>query len=515
MANPAVSQQLDTKTLHAAIVARLPHRSQSSGELRLPAIPALLSHYHRMLLDLFAGLGFRFTDEEQAELEAKLRIELELGFQASPYSKIEIKYNSATPPDSGMHYEIAHVISSVADEYEEWTRIREPPLFGAHPDAKVMSVAGALGEKSAVAILDVGAGTGRNTLPLAREGYRVDAVELAPSLAAVLREELAKTGLSAQVFEGDALDPRLGVPRGAYQLVVLAEVVAAHFRDAAQLRQLFERAAQWLAPGGLFLFSAFLARDGYAPDGLVRQASQAFWSVLFTRGELADAMRGLPFELVSDENCYSFERKHLPKEAWPPTGWFERWARGYDVFELTSGRPPHELRWLTYRRTDGVSEHAAAPAASAVAHIAAPRERVFEAVTDAAQAARWFKPLLPLAGLARRDAFAAEGGKPQPGARRRAVWTDGSVTEEELVAFEAPVRFAYRWTNSLKGPLALLFRSAQSDWLFAPTVHGTSVYWTYRLEPRYRPLARILNIAQGAFERWMRASLTTLQKGLE
>ena len=61
MTKTAVQRELDPDTLRAAIVARLPHRSQSSGTLQLPAIPALLDHYTSLLIELFAGLGYVFT----------------------------------------------------------------------------------------------------------------------------------------------------------------------------------------------------------------------------------------------------------------------------------------------------------------------------------------------------------------------------------------------------------------------------------------------------------------------
>jgi SAM-dependent methyltransferase len=515
----AIRRELDPNTLRDAIVARLPHRSKSSGRLQLPAIPALLDHYTSLLIELFAGLGYRFSADERRELRSRLNDALAQGFAASAFSKINIRYGSATPPDTGMNYEIESAVITVEDEYEDWTRSREPPLFGAHPDAKVMSLAHALSHNAAtssVRVLDVGAGTGRNTLPLARAGFQADAAELAPSLAALLRKELQDAGLQAQVFEGDALDPSLPIPAGAYQLVVLAEVVASHFRDVEQVRKLFERAASWIAPGGLLLFSAFVATDGYEPDVLAKQASQAFWSCLFTRAELTEALRGQPFELLSDESCYAFERNHLAKQDWPPTGWFERWSRGHDLFELSGSRPPHELRWLTYRRTAEAPSQVAARV-GVVVHVDAPREHVFRAALDPSQAKQYFRALLPLPGIVEREPFAAHsGGAAQPGATRKNSWTDGSATHDELIALDEPLRLAYRWQNTLQGPLSWLFRSATSDWMFVPTEKGTSIYWSYRIEPRYRLLQQPLkNIVHGAFGRWMRSSLQALKTAVE
>jgi predicted RNA methylase len=45
-----------------------------------------------------------------------------------------------------------------------------------HPDAKVMAVAAQLGDAKMVKILDVGAGTGRNTFALAERGHPVEPI---------------------------------------------------------------------------------------------------------------------------------------------------------------------------------------------------------------------------------------------------------------------------------------------------------------------------------------------------
>jgi SAM-dependent methyltransferase len=500
--------------LRDSIIARLPHRCTASGRIRWPAIPALLDHYTQALAATFAGLGRAFSAEELDGLRATLATQLAQGFEASPFSKLIVAYKTDAPPSTALSYSVSHEVITLADEYGEWVQTRQPPLFGSHPDAKVLSLARSLGSPPEVAILDVGAGTGRNTLPLANQGFAVDAVELAPSLAAVLRRDLERAGVSARVFEGDALDPALGIPEHKYRLVVLAEVVASHFRDVGQLRKLLERASAWLAPGGLLLFSAFLAAGEYEPDLLARQASQVFWCCLFTRRELEAASRGLPLLRVSDESTYAFEHSHLPEAAWPPTGWFEDWARGGDLFELPEGQPPHELRWVVYRKTAALPpEQLQAFSTTVNQHIRCAWERVFDVAIDADRAARIFRPLLPIPGIARSELLGAD--VPGPGVRRRITWTDGSSTLEELLEFERPVRLQYRWTNTLRGPLSLLMRTAESDWTFAPTPTGTVVYWTYRFEPRSRFAHPLMNIVLAGFRRWMRQSLHALREIVE
>jgi SAM-dependent methyltransferase len=348
MASRGARRETNAAVLRQAMLRRLPRRLGAEGSLRLPAVPPLLEHYLTQLRTLFAALGRLFSDEEMAALRAVLAPRLEEGFQASPFCHVVVRYQTDPPPEVTVSYTVELEVSTMNDEYDEWVRTRTPPLFGAHPDAKVMDLARGLGPPAAV--LDVGAGTGRNTLPLARAGFATDALEVAPALAAVLRSEVSSAGLSVRVFEGDALDPALGVPQAHYQLMVLAEVIASHARGPATLRPWFERAAALLAPGGLLVLSAFLAADGYRPDPLARALSEVFWSCLFTRQEMQVASAGLSLDAVSDEAVFLYERDHLPPEAWPPTGWFTDWTQGLDLFSLPPGSAPCELRWLVYRK---------------------------------------------------------------------------------------------------------------------------------------------------------------------
>jgi SAM-dependent methyltransferase len=345
-----VERETDPRTLLLAMVRKLPAHLAASGQLVLPALPSFLDLYTESLTAIFASLGRVFSPSEVEHLRSVLKKELDAAYAESPFSKVVVDYRTELPASTAMRYMMARRIVSLDEEYAEWVRSRKPPLFGAHADAKVLALARTLGEPASVAVLDVGAGDGRNTIPLAQLGFATDAVELAPTLAAVLRKELQKTRVNARVFEGDALDPKLGIPSRHYRLIVLAEVVASHFKSVAQLRTLFERAADWLAPGGLLLFSAFVAVDGYEPDSLQRELAEVALCCIFTKKEIDTASEGLPFAKVSDESTHDYEHEHLDKSAWPPTGWFVEWSRGRDLFDVAPEKSPLELRWLVYRR---------------------------------------------------------------------------------------------------------------------------------------------------------------------
>lgn len=344
------ARETSPPAVRVALLKKVARIVEASGEVRLPCAPSMVDENVKTLNGLFSQIGRGFNAAELASLRATIEKHALLAFKSSQYSRIVVKYTTEPPPHPGIQYSVSTAHSTVGDEYERWVNTRDPPLFGKHPDMKVMRLAEELGGPSSVAVLDVGAGTGRNTLPLARAGYRADAVEIAPALAAELRKAAKADKLGVEVIEGDFLDRTLAFPDRKYQLIVLAEVVASHFREADEIRRLAERAAQLLAPGGILLFSAFIALDGYKPDALAREMSQVAWCSIFTRGDLERAFAGQPYDAPIEQSVHDYEHEHLPADAWPPTGWFVNWTQGMDLFDFPVGRGPIELRWIAYRR---------------------------------------------------------------------------------------------------------------------------------------------------------------------
>lgn len=339
----------DQARLRQSILARLETRIQTRGEVILPSVPSLLDEYVDRLTKLFQALGKQFTPEELVHLQQLLATQLQQGFAASPHSHLLFRYEPSQPPAVGISYTLSVATSSVAEQYNSWLQTREPPLFGTHPDAKIMDLVQELGKPERWKILDVGAGTGRNTLPLAKLGYQVDALELAPGFVEQLRQTAAKEGLNIKVIEGDILDPLVRLRPANYHFVICAEVLS-HFRDRDQLRLFMAKMCDYLCYGGLLLFNLFLTPTDYQPNDLEREMSQVVWSSLFTPHELQDALEELPLELLTEESVLNYEKSHLPPEAWPPTGWFENWATGRDLYAIAQGQIPMELRWILCRR---------------------------------------------------------------------------------------------------------------------------------------------------------------------
>lgn len=334
--------------LMPSMTRRLKRRAVAKGEIRLPAVPGMLEEYVSMCDDLFTSLGVRFSEDELAHLRGVLDGQLKESYAASPRSDIVISYEA--PVGLTLSYNVAARWFTVGQAYNNWVATREPPLFGTEPDARVMALSAESGDPADCPVLDIGAGTGRNSLALARRGHPADAVEMTEKFAEIIGAEAQREGLNVRVLRRDVFET-LDDLRTDYRMIVLSEVVS-DFRNADQLRQLFELAAHCLAPGGHLLFNIFLPRDGYNPDDAARQLGQQCYTTIFTHSELAAAGSGLPLDLVADDSVYEYEKAHLPAESWPPTSWYANWVNGQDVFDVPRENRPIEMRWLAYRKSD-------------------------------------------------------------------------------------------------------------------------------------------------------------------
>src|SRR5262245_40122231 len=336
-----------TLLLREAMARRLYRRSVATGEITLPAVPGMIDDYVRMCDTLFAALGTPFTAEQLAHLRSVLEDQLTQAYTASQRSDIVITYNA--PVGTALNYHVKPQWWTIEGAYENWIATREPPLFGTEPDARVWALANEAADPTTYRVLDIGAGTGRNTLALARRGHPVDAVEVTAKFADMIRSDASRESLDVRVIARDVFSTMDDL-RQDYQLILLSEVVP-EFRTAQELRRLFELAAHCLAPGARLVFNAFLTQDWYTLDNATRELAEQCYSSVFTRHEMSSAAGQLPLELVADHSVYEYEKAHLPEGAWPPTGWYAEWVGGQDVFDVEREMSPMELRWLVYKKT--------------------------------------------------------------------------------------------------------------------------------------------------------------------
>jgi SAM-dependent methyltransferase len=162
------------------------------------------------------------------------------------------------------------LFSESADEYEakEFTR---------HTDAEVDFIVVECGLPPGSAFLDMGCGTGRHAVALARRGYRVTGVDIATGMLDAARKAADAAGVAVDWIEADAtrfatdarFDAALCLCGGGFGILNLEDDPAAH--DRAVLRAI----AAALRPGPppiLTTLNAFARLRELTDDAIARGA---------------------------------------------------------------------------------------------------------------------------------------------------------------------------------------------------------------------------------------------------
>ncbi|MCY4449997.1 MAG: class I SAM-dependent methyltransferase [Chloroflexi bacterium] len=116
-----------------------------------------------------------------------------------------------------------------------------------------------LARESGGPVLELGCGTGRISLPIAREGIAVTGIDISPRMIAIAHEKATKRGLSERcVFQsGDMATLQLAE---RFPLVIMPFRSFQSMLTTEEQRQSLARVRERLAPGGVF------AMDTFNPD---------------------------------------------------------------------------------------------------------------------------------------------------------------------------------------------------------------------------------------------------------
>ncbi len=107
--------------------------------------------------------------------------------------------------------------------------------------------------------VDLGAGNGQVTLPLAVHGARVLGVDISPGMAGALRSEARRRGLPTVEAITVPIE-ELDLPAGSVDLIVSSYALH-HLRDPDKAK-LVQAAARWLTPGGRIVIADMMFGRG-------------------------------------------------------------------------------------------------------------------------------------------------------------------------------------------------------------------------------------------------------------
>ncbi len=128
-----------------------------------------------------------------------------------------------------------------------------------------------LARRSDGRVLDLGCGTGRITIPLARDGIDICGADLAPEMLARARE---KSGdLPIRWVEASATDFRIDEP---FDLIIATGDMFRHLLRREDQEAMFARVLEHLAVGGQFVASILFPR----PHMMQEAAAEQHWHTL-------------------------------------------------------------------------------------------------------------------------------------------------------------------------------------------------------------------------------------------
>lgn len=107
------------------------------------------------------------------------------------------------------------------------------------------------GGGTAATLLELACGTGRLTIPFARDGHEVVGLDASPAMLEAARAKAAVDGLGVAFVRGDMRSFAL---RRRFALIVVSCNSLAHLTTSEDLRACLRRVRDHLAPDGLFAF---------------------------------------------------------------------------------------------------------------------------------------------------------------------------------------------------------------------------------------------------------------------
>jgi len=117
-------------------------------------------------------------------------------------------------------------------------------------------------------VVELAVGNGRVAVPIAQEtGRKIIGIDRSPAMLELAREKAAQAGVELELHEGDMRDFEVDEPAA---LVYCPFRAMLHLPTWSDKRRVFDRVAAALAPGGRFVWNAFVfnPRIAAANDGV-------------------------------------------------------------------------------------------------------------------------------------------------------------------------------------------------------------------------------------------------------
>jgi SAM-dependent methyltransferase len=173
---------------------------------------------------------------------------------------------AAIPPQQPVDTE------AIAGQQKHWAATFEanPDMYGTDPSAPGLAAAQAFAAAGHRSVLELGAGQGRDTLYLARQGLHVTALDIAPGTVETISAKARAAGLASMV-NVDRHDMRQPLPlRDASIDASYSHMLFCMALTTVELERLARELRRVLRPGGLVIYTARTTADAHYGTGTPR-----------------------------------------------------------------------------------------------------------------------------------------------------------------------------------------------------------------------------------------------------
>ncbi len=157
-------------------------------------------------------------------------------------------------------------------QQEHWARTfaAHPDMYGLEPSASARAAAELFKAEGATALIELGAGQGRDTLFFARRGLHVHALDFAPAAVAAIVAKAAATGITALVA-AQRHDAREPLPFAARTFdACYAHMLFCMALTTGEIERLMGEVRRVVRPGGLLVYTVRITADAHYGAGIAR-----------------------------------------------------------------------------------------------------------------------------------------------------------------------------------------------------------------------------------------------------
>ncbi len=226
---------------------------------------------------------------------------------------------------------------------------------GQMPDRFIMSRIAMQDKKPQdMLVVDLGAGQGRNTIPLAEKGYNILAYEINPSGIETIKRKVLEANVSDNVVikSKNILDYLYSTSLNDADVVFMSHI-SQHF-NPQELNEVLKNASRLLKRGGEFIFDALVRQDStyqeydVMPPAMIKRGwrdIEDYGAASFKKSALINGAKMAGFESMYQAPFLEkgLKRAHYENQ--------NLWG-GFNIFDCLKGIPikPVKLMWFMFKK---------------------------------------------------------------------------------------------------------------------------------------------------------------------